>query len=160
MTRTWTGRDILVTLIATFGVVIGVNVYFIVQAERTYPGEDVAHPYLQGIDYNRTLDDRARQAALGWTATIGGVLAADGTATITVTLVDRAGKPVAGEALTGLLRHPMDEERDRLFALRETASGTYVGKVSHAEAGSWDVIVARKTAKEAPFEATRRLWLR
>ena len=41
----WTGRHMLISLIATFGVVLAVNGYFIVQAERTYPGQDV-HPSL------------------------------------------------------------------------------------------------------------------
>ncbi len=158
MERKWSGRDILITLIATFAVVIGVNVYFIVEAERTWPGEDVAHPYLQGLDYNQTLDARARQKALGWHATMGAVLAGD-TATITVDLKDKNGRPVTGEALKGILRHPMDEQRDRAFALRETGGGIYVGTIAQAQPGNWDVIVTRKSGKEAPFEATRRIWL-
>lgn len=160
MAREWTGWHTIWALVATFGVVFAVNGYFIFQAERTYPGEDVHHPYLQGIDYNQTLKARARQKALGWSATIGGMLAPDGTATITVTLKDKAGKPVTGEALKGLLRHPMDEELDQPIALREVTAGTYVGQVGHVRAGSWYVVVTRRTHKEAPFEAVRRLWLR
>lgn len=158
MARAWTGRDILIALIVTFGVIFGVNGYFIVEAERTWPGEDVAHPYLQGLDYNQTLDARARQRALGWSATIGGALSGK-TATITVTLKDRNGTPVTGEALNGILRHPMDEQRDRDIALRETAKGVYAGNAANVEPGNWDVVVTRKTGKEAPFEATRRIWL-
>ncbi len=158
--RKLTGRGVIVWLIATFGVVLAVNFYFIYQAEHTYPGQDVSHPYLQGVDYNQTLDDRAKQAQLGWSAAIGGALAQDGMATITVTILDKAGQPVSGEALSGLLRHPMDEELDHKFALKAVGNGVYVGHVPHVQAGRWDVIVARKTAKEAPFEAERRLWLR
>ncbi len=160
MAREWTGRDILLVLVATFGVVVGVNVYFIVQAERTYPGQDVDHPYLQGVEFNRTLAARARQAALGWTATVAGALSPDGTARITVTLADRDGKPVTNEDLSGLLRHPMDEQRDRAIVLRETAPGIYTGHVAHVRAGRWDVVITRKSEKEAPFEAVRRIWLR
>jgi nitrogen fixation protein FixH len=160
MTREWTGRHILLALLGTFAVVLGVNGYFIVMAERTYPGEDVHHPYLQGIEYNQTLKDRARQAELGWKATIGGTLDADGTATITVTLADKTGAPVSSEALKGLLRHPMDEELDHTIALHAEGNGTYVGRVAHVRAGRWDVVVTRKTDKEAPFEAVRRIWLR
>lgn len=160
MTREWTGRHILLALLATFGVIFAVNGYFIVQAERTWPGEDVAHPYLQGLDYNRTLADRARQERLGWSATIGGTRAADGTATITVTLTDKSGAPVSSEPLNGLLRHPMDEERDHAIVFREQGNGVYVGRIAHVQAGNWDVVVTRKNTREAPFEAERRLWLR
>jgi nitrogen fixation protein FixH len=158
--RKLTGRGVIIWLIATFGVVLAVNFYFIYEAEHTYPGQDVSHPYLQGVDYNQTLADRVKQAKLGWSASIGGTLAKDGTATITVTIHDKDGKPVSGEALGGLLRHPMDEELDRSIALKEEGNGTYVGHLAHVGVGRWDVIVKRKTAKEAPFEAERRLWLR
>jgi len=160
MTREWTGRHTLIALLATFAVVLGVNFYFIVMAERTYPGEDVHHPYLQGLEYNQVLKDRDRQAALGWKASIGGRLAADGTATITVTLADKTGAPVSSEALKGLLRHPMDEELDRPVALHAEGNGVYVGRVAHIHAGHWDVVVTRKTEEDAPFEAVRRIWLR
>ena len=159
MTREWTGRHILITLIATFGVVFAVNGFFILKAERTYPGQDVTHPYLQGIEYNQTLKNRARQEALGWQASIGGTLAADGMATITVTVKNKAGAPVSSEALSGLLRHPMDEERDHAIAFHNEGQGVYVGHVPHVAAGRWDVVVTRKTSREAPFEATRRIWL-
>lgn len=160
MAREWTGRHILIALLATFGVVLGVNGYFIVMAERTYPGEDVHHPYLQGLEYNQVLKARAQQAALGWKATIGGTLADDGMATITVTLTDKSGTPVSAEALKGELRHPMDEERDRAIAFHAAGNGSYVGHVPHVRAGRWDVVVTRKTGTEAPFEAVRRIWLR
>ena len=77
-----------------------------------------------------------------------------------MTLTDKSGDPVSDEALTGRLRHPMDEQLDHTIALREIGHGTYVGRVDHVRAGRWDVVVTRKSDKEAPFEATRRLWLR
>lgn len=160
MTREWTGRHILIALLLTFGVVLGVNGYFIVVAEHTYPGEDVQHPYLQGLQYNRTLKARAEQAALGWRATITGTRAAGGMAVITVTLKDRNGTPVSNEALKGELRHPMNERLDHAIAFQSEGSGTYVGRVPHVVAGHWDVVVGRKTEKEAPFEVIQRIWLR
>lgn len=160
MANEWTGRHILAALLLTFGVVIGVNVYFVVQAERTYPGEDVHHPYLQGLEYNQILKERARQAALGWRVTIAGTRDANGLAVITVTLVDKTGAPLSGMKLTGELRHPMDEERDHAIAFLAEGGGSYVGRVPHVGAGGWDVIVTSRSTREAPFEASRRIWLR
>lgn len=157
--REWTGRHILIALLATFAVVGGVNLYFVVIAERTYPGQDVAHPYLQGLEYNDTLKARAAQKALGWRAIIGATFA-DGKAIVTVTLHDKNGAPVSGEALKGLLRHPANEEHDHVIAFHAQGGGVYTGRVANVRAGRWDVIVSRKTKKEAPFEASRRIWLR
>ncbi|MBU6471462.1 MAG: FixH family protein [Alphaproteobacteria bacterium] len=160
MTQEWTGRHTLVALIGTFAVVLGVNFYFIYQAEATYPGEDVQQPYLQGIHYNQIIAEREAQAALGWHATIGAGRDAKGDAVITVTIADKAGAPVAHEAISGLLRHPMNEQLDRPIAFVARGDGTYVGRVSGVGAGRWDFEVERSTAKEAPFTADRLVWLR
>lgn len=158
MTREWTGRHVLAALLLSFAAVVGINGYFIFAAERTYPGEDVSRPYLQGLEYNRILDARARQAALGWHAIIAGARDAQGAAKIVVTLADRSGAPLSGVRLNGMLRHPMNEERDRAIVFETMGSGSYVGRVAHAGAGSWDVVVTVRSGHE-PFEAKRRIWL-
>lgn len=158
MTREWTGRHVLAALLLSFAAVAGIDGYFIFAAERTYPGEDVSRPYLQGLEYNRILDARARQAALGWHATIAGTRDAQGTAKITVKLANRSGAPLPGMRLSGILRHPMDEERDRAIVFEAMGSGTYVGRVAHADAGRWDVAVTARSGHEQ-FEAKRRIWL-
>lgn len=158
MAHEWTGRHVLAALLLSFAVVVGINGYFIFAAERTYPGEDVSRPYLQGLEYNRILDAHVRQAALGWHATIAGVRDADGTAAIALTLADRSGAPLSGVRLSGILRHPMDEERDRSIVFVGEGNGRYVGRVAHAGAGRWDVVVMARSGHE-PFEAKRRIWL-
>lgn len=159
MTREWTGRHILIALLVSFGAVLVINGYFVILAERTYPGEDVQHPYLQGLDYNRTLQAHARQTALGWHATISGTRDANGTAAITVTLTDKRGTPLSGVKLDGILRHPMDEERDRTIVFVAEGGGIYTGRIPHASPGSWDVIVTNRAATGMPFRAERRIWL-
>ncbi|MDE3114532.1 MAG: FixH family protein [Pseudomonadota bacterium] len=160
MTQEWTGRHTLIALLGTFAVVLGVNFYFIYQAEATYPGEDVQKPYLQGLHYNQVIAARTAQAAMGWRATIGAVRQSNGDAVVTVTLADKAGAPVAHEALSGLLRHPMDEQLDHPIAFVARGDGSYVGRVSGVGAGRWDVEVQSTTAQEAPFNADRLIWLR
>ena len=160
MTQEWTGRHTLIALLGTFAVVVGVNFYFIYQAEATYPGEDVQHPYLQGLHYNQVIAARAAQAAMGWHATVGAVRDAKGDAVVTVTLADKAGVPVAHEALDGVLRHPMNEQLDHPVTFVAKGDGTYIGRVPHVGPGRWNVEVESTTAKEAPFRADRLIWLR
>jgi nitrogen fixation protein FixH len=153
-----TGGRVLLLLVAFFGVVIAVNVAFIVEAVGTFRGEDQQDPYLQGIDYNRTIARRELQAKLGWRATIDGERDAEGVATLTVTLHRPDGTPINGLKLGGILRHPVDQHRDRVLVFAEAAPGRYETRVAHVTAGAWDAIVRAKTG--APFEADRRLWMR
>ena len=69
MIKRVTGWHVLAVILVFFGVIITVNVIFIIQATRTFRGEDEPRSYVQGLDYNSTLAARAEQAALGWTAT-------------------------------------------------------------------------------------------
>ncbi|MEI9994279.1 MAG: FixH family protein [Rhizomicrobium sp.] len=159
MTRTFTGRDLLIWLTALFVPVIAVNVYFIVLSVTTFRGEDEQKPYLQGIEYNDTLARRAEQARLGWHAAIAGTRQRDGAVTLAVAIAGRDGTPVRGVALSGELRHPADENRDRTFQLVERAPGQYEARLAGVSAGAWDAIVTSPSPAR-PFEASRRLWIR
>jgi nitrogen fixation protein FixH len=160
MTMELNGKHIILMLILFFGAIIGVNTMFIVQSIETFRGEDQHDPYLQGIDFNRTLDERAEQAALGWNATLEAVRGAGGAVTVEITLHDKKGAALDGLALTGELRHPTDSERDRLLVLRNAGKGTYVATLGHVSPGMWDIIVQSAKPKAVPFEASRRIWLR
>lgn len=156
MNRTLTGRHVLLTLVGTFGVVIAVNAYFVTRAVETYPGEDVQNPYLQGVDYNQTLARHAEQSATDWTATIGASRRTDGAAEITVA-IDSHGKPLPqGFAVSGILRHPADAERDQPLRFQASGPNTFAARLANVDRGAWDVSLS---ASGAPFEASRRIWL-
>jgi nitrogen fixation protein FixH len=76
---------------------------------------------------------------------------------ILVELRHRDGSPETGAHLAGELRHPADENRDRALRFSQISSGLYQA-TAQAQPGNWDVLVAN--AQGAPFQATRRLWLR
>jgi len=154
-----TGRDVLFWLVLSFTLVIAINVYFIVLSVETFRGEDEQKPYLQGVEYNETLARRAEQKKLGWTATIGADRLPAGNVRIAVTLTRPDGTPETSARLTGELRHPADETRDRALRLREVGAGEYVAELSGVAAGNWDVIVTTPSSQTLPFEASRRLWV-
>jgi nitrogen fixation protein FixH len=157
--RELTGFDVLYWLVLSFGVVIAVNVYFIVISVKTFRGEDEQKPYLQGMEYNQTLAERVKQAELGWTATIGAQRLANGHVRIAIDLKQPDGAPQTHVKLSGEMRHPADETRDKSISLREAGAGEYVGEISGVASGAWDVIVTAPQRSATPFEATRRLWL-
>ena len=158
MSKPLTGRHVLFWLFGVFGIVFAVNGFFIARAVTTYPGEDVANPYLQGVDYNRTLHAHADQAAQGWKATIDGRRLGKAHVAIRVAIENHVALPADFE-LSGLLRHPMDAELDRKLTFHKTGAGLWEAELSHVAAGGWDVTVAANPASHVPFEASRRIWL-
>ena len=162
MTRTWTGYNTLVTLLGTFAVVLAVNVFFMVKAYSTFRGEDEQKPYMQGVEYNETLERRALQARLGWTATLDA--SADGCSRACVWQFhssDHAGAPINTVSLSALLKHPSDEAKDRVITLHRVSAGAYEGDAAKASRpGLWDLVVSATNAPATPFEASRRIWIR
>ena len=158
MNRTLTGRGVLLWLFAFFGIIFATNAYFIILSVKTFSGEDEQKPYLQGVEYNDTLARRAAQRILGWRATMTAARLSSGHVRISVVLVNSDGAPKTRVSLTGELRHPADEYRDQVLKFKETIPGTYQEEMANVSRGSWDLIV-NSSARNAPFEATRRLWV-
>lgn len=158
MTGTLSGRGVFFWLLGFFGIIIAVNVWFIMASVRTFSGEDEQEPYLQGVQYNQTLARRAAQRVLNWEATITSTRAGADRVQVRVLLRHQDGSPVTGLTLTGELRHPSDEGRDRPAALKEIAPGAYEATVNGISPGAWDM-VAGTAGGQPPFETTRRLWL-
>ena len=65
------GIHVLMWLMGFFGLMFAVNGVFLFHAITSFPGEDIQKSYLQGINYNDKLKDRALQMDRGWTAQMG-----------------------------------------------------------------------------------------
>ena len=150
--RPLTGWHVLVLILLFFGVTIGVNATFITLAVRTHPGEDVPRSYMQGVNYNETLDRRRQQQELGWAARINTV---DGE--LLVEVRDRDDAVVPGLMLGGQLIHQADTSQDVVLAFAERRSGLYVAQLPEVESGQWRV--RARNEGEVPFELEQDLWL-
>jgi nitrogen fixation protein FixH len=157
-TRKLTGRRVILWLGGTFAIVVGVNAFFIARAITTWPGEDQAQPWLQGIHYNRVLAEREQQEKSGWTAVIAADRGSSGNTTITVILGARATPLPAGLRINGTLRHPADAERDKPLVFTRVAGSTFVSRVKGVARGAWDSDVRIQSGNTVLFEAGRRLW--
>ncbi|MES1201458.1 MAG: FixH family protein [Pseudomonadota bacterium] len=148
------GWHVLAGLLAFFGLVIAVNVYFAFLAVRTFPGEDVTHAYIQGLEYNRTLAEHRVQQAQGWRVTAGLAHTARGAA-LTVDLHQHDGAPLRDARIDGALRWPADAHRDRALDFREVAPGRYVADLNGLSEGDWDLRAAASTpdGRSLDFEA-------
>lgn len=146
------GWHVLIMILMFFGVTIGVNATFVTLALSSHPGEDVPRSYVQGLNYNDTLDRRSAQEALGWSARVN---LADGG--LVLAIDDADGDPVAGLELSGQMIHPADTGSDCDLAFAEARPGIYRSQLVCGSSGDWRLRV--HTVDGPPFEMVHALRL-
>jgi nitrogen fixation protein FixH len=152
--RQFTGRTFLGILLGAFLAVTAVNGLMIWYAESSWTGLVSDSAYEQGLGFDRVLAESRAEAALGWR----GAIAYDaGTGRLTVTLADRAGRPLTGLQLSAQWLRPTQEGFDRVIALAELAAGRYGASARPPLPGQWDVRVTVRDRSRERFHAQKRL---
>jgi nitrogen fixation protein FixH len=141
----------LALMVAFFGVVIGVNVTLAVLARTSWTGLVVENAYVASQQFNERAAEGKAQAALGWT----GTLSIDKRG-VGYRLVDRAGRPVAVEAVTITLRRPAYAAEDRTLTLAPAAAGTFQ-LAEPVRDGVWIVEIDAALPGKAPYRDVRRI---
>jgi len=154
------GKHVLFGMLAMFGIIIAVNLTFVLLALDTFTGVSTANPYKEGLAYNDVLAAREEQRDLGWQGSVTATPVSAGEDAITLTLTDNTGTPVRGLALTGTLRRPTHEGADQPLDWQEESPGNYRTVVDLPERGNWDLVVRTSDASNRPFEMKTRLWLK
>jgi nitrogen fixation protein FixH len=153
------GRTVLLSILAFFGVVITVNVTMMTLAVETLPGTDVDNPYSAGLAYNKEISAARAQAARGWHVVAHAERQADGKGTIRVEARDDVGAPVTGIAFFARLAHPIDRRADHTVSLSEGERGIYRGTAENVAAGQWELIIEGESGSEQMFRSRNRLVL-
>jgi nitrogen fixation protein FixH len=152
-----TGRTVLLSLLAFFAVVIGVNGVMIALAIGTMPGLENDRPYQAGTAYNTEIAAARAQAARHWAVASHVSRDANGRAAISVTARDARGVPIGGLAVAVRLRRPADQRGDRAVELGERIPGTYQGEATDVAAGVWDVEIEAARGSERLFRSRNRI---
>jgi nitrogen fixation protein FixH len=94
--------------------------------------------YRKAVAWDSTLARRAESAALGWQ--VSPALSAAGDAlTLTTTVVDAAGAPLPGAAVTAEAFAIARSQHPETVTLREIAPGRYAATLRPGRAGVWEV---------------------
>jgi len=158
-----TGRHVLFAVIAFFGIIIAVNFVFVKLAVQSFPGEQVEKSYYQGLNYNETLAEKARQAELGWRfQLVNGTAGAGAGAPLEVILLNREGRPVVDAVLEGELARPTSDEGLQQLGFTHLGEGRYRSDVEGLAPGAWDLTLkAREEVEgEIMLSATTRMLVR
>lgn len=128
------GWHVLLIFFAFFGVMFAVNGVFLYHAITSFPGEDVKKSYVQGLNYNQTLEARAAQSVMGWKAEAGLV-----EGELVFRLQDQDGQPLSGYPVIAELRRLTTDTEDQVLTLLPSLRGEYRADAGTLVSGSWRV---------------------
>ncbi|RWH47389.1 FixH family protein [Mesorhizobium sp.] len=157
--REFTGRHMLVSILAFFAVVIGVNLTMATLARRSWTGLVVENTYVASQQFNERAREGRAQAALGWK---GKLTIASGE--VRYSLADAQGNPVPLHGVKVLFRHPAYETEDEALTLA-AAPGGAASKTGEFAArhtprdGVWIVEIDADAGLTLPFRDVRRLMI-
>lgn len=152
-----TGRMVLMTFIGFFAVIASVNAFMITSAVRTFSGVETENAYKAGLAFNESIAAAGAQDARGWRVEI--VRRTPDSADFTVTVRDKAGRPVSGVSLEATLQHPNDRRRDLPLAVAALGDGVFQARTS-PEAGVWDVVIVLRDGDTDLFRSRNRIVVR
>jgi nitrogen fixation protein FixH len=133
--KPWTGRKMLITMLAFFGVILAVNLTMAWVAVKDFRGVIVDSGYVASQDFNADSQRLAAQAARGWRIEAE----AAGRAPL-LRFADADGAPITGLSLTARALRTGDGRADTALTLVETAPGLYAANETLI-AGGWKLAV-------------------
>ncbi|TSE10897.1 FixH family protein [Mesorhizobium intechi] len=151
--REFTGRHMLVVIVAFFGVVIAVNLTMATLASTSWTGLVVENTYVASQQFNKKAEEGRAQAALGWT---GKLTIAWGE--VRYSLTDAAGKPVPLHGVKVLFRHPAYEKEDKAITLA-LGSGQDFAAQHTPKDGVWIVEVDADAGLDRAYRDVRRIMI-
>ncbi|MDZ4674903.1 MAG: FixH family protein [Gemmatimonadota bacterium] len=96
--------------------------------------------YRKAVDWDSTMAQQARSAALGWRLTVRSMHpTADGRAVLAVQLVDPAGAPLSDATVTVAATHNARADRVATATLTPAGAGVYTGLIAGSRPGIWEL---------------------
>jgi nitrogen fixation protein FixH len=149
--REFTGRHMLFSMLAFFGVIIAVNLTMATLAGRSWTGLVVKNSYVASQEFNGKVAAARAQAALGWTPTL-----AVGNGRVSYSLVDASGHAVVVAGATVAFKRPSYEAEDMVFVLAPMP-GHAAEAAGAVRDGIWIVEIAADAGQPEPYRETRRV---
>lgn len=133
--KQFTGWHMLASLVAFFGVVIGVNLTLAYFANSTFSGLVVANGYVASQSFGSDLARAKAQEALGWSVAMSHT-----SDRLRLTFADAEQHKISGLAITGKLRRPAAQRFDQALTFSDSGAGVYTAPAELAP-GLWELEV-------------------
>lgn len=152
--REFTGKHMLASIVAFFGVIIAVNLTMAYFANSTWSGLIVKNGYVASQSFDKDLARVRAQDALGWTVAV-----THGDGEVTLIFADRGQAKLDGLSVTGQLRRPATASLDQTLAFSPRSSGLYAAP-ANLKPGVWELDVVADSAAGEPFKKTYRFFVK
>lgn len=136
--KTLKGRHVLVWMLCFFGLMFVVNGIFLWAALSSFPGVHVKQSYLQGLQYNKTIQTRSHQQEMMWSAQVG-LVETDSGKMLVARLFDGEGNPLPARSVSAELRRAATQNSDLVLELLPVGGGEFQGALPPLAAGAWQV---------------------
>lgn len=156
--RQITGRTVLLSFLAFFGVIFLVNGIFFWFASDSWTGLSTEDAYRKGIAFNDELARAEAQRLLGWTAATEFISAGPGEGRLVFALTSADGLPVRGRDVSATFRRPVSEGMDFAANLESTGPGKYAADIAPPVPGQWDVRLEVSRPGALPYLVETRIW--
>jgi nitrogen fixation protein FixH len=146
----FTGRHMLMIMLAFFGVIIAANMTMVYYATQSWTGLVVKNSYVASQEFNETTA-RLEQAA----ADVHSVVAYS-LGKVTLSLDDNAGQAVQASNVRVMIGRPSHEGDDRVIILSQKSNGVYEAEHSLGN-GQWSGQVTADVVGHPPWQRPLRL---
>jgi nitrogen fixation protein FixH len=144
MIRRFTGRHMVIVMVAFFGIIIAVNLVMAHFAFATFNGTIVDNGYVASQQYNHWLARARRQKAMGWDAVI--TISANHIVTIRVKAPETLAQATS---VTAVATHPLGRAPEQRLIFTPVGKGVYTARTP-LPPGRWRL---HATVKSGAFEA-------
>lgn len=155
--RPFTGKHMLLVMVAFFGVIIAVNVTLAVFANGSWTGLVVKNSYVASQKFNQAIDAARAQDAMGWQAVL--TASPEG---LRVALSGRDKSGITGMNVQAKIGRPVAEAFDQIVQLSDMGAGIYTAGIDLAP-GQWqaELVVSDMSGllwrRQLRFEIARSL---
>lgn len=137
--ETFTGWHMLAVMVLFFGTIVSVNVTMAYFATSSWSGLLVKNTYVASQKFDDDVAQNREMLERGWVSD----LTMDGR-TITYSLVDAAGQPIAADTVTASIYRPVGVLDDQSVTLAHSGEGIYSAALP-VDPGQW---IARISAEK------------
>ncbi len=148
--KPFTGRHMIIVMVAFFSVIIGVNFLMAYYANSTWSGLVVPNSYVASQEFNKTVATVKEQDARGWKDSM-----AASSGKITFAIKDASGAAVTLSSVKMIFRRPVTDTAD--MTIEFSAGADAVWQATHPLAdGVWIAEIDVTSPNNTPWRDTKR----